>query len=76
VSELIALGMVTSAGMIESEMGYRGANFFITHNLSLFYLFMMKLLQLKALLKREGDVNHLTQDTSLTLTIKSGSIEH
>jgi hypothetical protein len=37
VAELIALGMVTSVGMIESEMDYRAANPFPTHNLSLFY---------------------------------------
>jgi hypothetical protein len=30
VAELIALGMVTSMGMIESEMGYRAANPFTT----------------------------------------------
>jgi hypothetical protein len=52
VTELIALGMVTSVEMIESEMDYRAANSFTTHNLSLFYLFMMKLLQLKALFKK------------------------
>jgi hypothetical protein len=54
VAELIAMGMVTSVGMIESEMGYRAANPFTTQNLSLFYLFMMKLLQLKALFKKGG----------------------
>jgi hypothetical protein len=31
VAELIALGMVTSVGMIESEMGYRAANPFTIH---------------------------------------------
>jgi acetyl-CoA carboxylase carboxyltransferase component len=60
VAELIALGMVTSVGNIESEMGYHAANPFTAHNLSLFYLFMMKLLQLKALLKRVGEVNHFS----------------
>jgi hypothetical protein len=30
VAELIALGMVTAVGMIESEMGYRAANHFTT----------------------------------------------
>jgi hypothetical protein len=56
VAELIVLDMVTLMGMIESEMGYRTANPFTTHNLSLFYfiLFMMKLLQLKALFKKGG----------------------
>jgi hypothetical protein len=40
VAELISLGMLTSVGMIESEMGYRAANPFTTRNLSviLFYL--------------------------------------
>jgi hypothetical protein len=37
VTELITLGKVISVGMIESEMGYRAANPFTTHNLSLFY---------------------------------------
>jgi hypothetical protein len=37
MTELIVLGMVTSVGMIENEMGYRAANPFTTHNLSLFY---------------------------------------
>jgi hypothetical protein len=39
MAELIVLGMVTSVEMIESEMGYRSANPFPTHNLSiiLFY---------------------------------------
>jgi hypothetical protein len=46
--------MVTSVEMIESEMGYRAADPFTAHNLSLFYLFMMKLLQLKALFKKGG----------------------
>jgi hypothetical protein len=54
VAEFIALGMVTSVGMIESEMGYRAANPFTTYNLSLFYLFLMKLLQLKPSLKGWG----------------------
>jgi hypothetical protein len=40
VAELIALDMVASVGMIESEMGYRAANPFTTHNLSLFILFI------------------------------------
>jgi hypothetical protein len=40
VTELIALDMVTSVGMIESEMSYRAANPFTTHNLSLFILFI------------------------------------
>jgi hypothetical protein len=40
VAELIALGMVTSVEMIESEMGYRAASSFTTHNLSLFILFI------------------------------------
>jgi acetyl-CoA carboxylase carboxyltransferase component len=62
VTELIALGMVTSVGNIESEMGYHAANHFTTHNLSLFYLFMMKLLQLKPLLKRVDEVNHFSPE--------------
>jgi hypothetical protein len=53
-------------GMIESEMGYCAANPFTTHNLSLFYLFIMKLLQLKALFKKSGGSESLTKDTSLT----------
>jgi hypothetical protein len=61
VTELIALGMVTSVRMIESEMGCRAVNPFIAHNLSLFYLFMMKLLQFKTPLKKDGGVNHLTR---------------
>jgi hypothetical protein len=52
VAEFIALGMVTTVGMIESEMGYRTANPFTAHNLSLFYL-LMKLLQLKVLFKKD-----------------------
>jgi hypothetical protein len=36
VAELIALDMVTSVGMIESEMSYRPDNTFIAYNLSLF----------------------------------------
>jgi hypothetical protein len=40
MAELIALGMVTSVGMIESEMGYRAANPFTTYFLSLFILFI------------------------------------
>jgi hypothetical protein len=54
VIELIALGRVTSVGMIESEMGYGAANPFTIHNISLFYLFTMKLLQLEALFKKGG----------------------
>jgi hypothetical protein len=48
--------MITSVGMIESEMGYHVANPFTTHNLSiiLFYFILMKLLQLKALFKKGG----------------------
>jgi hypothetical protein len=38
VSEFIALGMVTTTVMIESEKGYRAAKPFTAHNLSLFYL--------------------------------------
>jgi hypothetical protein len=45
---------VTSVGTIESEMGYRTANPFTTHNLSLFYLFMIKKLHLKPLFKKGG----------------------
>jgi hypothetical protein len=64
-------------GMIESEMGYSPTNSFITHNLSIvIILFLMKLQQLKPSLKRVGEVNHLTQDTRLIWTIKSGSVEH
>jgi hypothetical protein len=37
VTEFISLGMVTSVGKIESEVGYRAVNPFTTHNLSLFY---------------------------------------
>jgi hypothetical protein len=45
--------MVISGWMIESEMDYRVANPFITHNLSIvIILFLMKMLQLKALLKK------------------------
>jgi hypothetical protein len=36
----------------------------------------MKLLQLKAFFKNGGGSEALTQDTSLTWTIKSGSVEH
>jgi hypothetical protein len=35
VAELIAADKVTTVGMIESEMGYRAANSFTTHNLSI-----------------------------------------
>jgi hypothetical protein len=31
VAEFIVLGMVTTVGMIESEMGYRAANPFTIH---------------------------------------------
>jgi hypothetical protein len=51
VAELISLGKVKTTGMIESEMDYRAANPFTTHNLSLFYLLMM-LLQLRTLFKK------------------------
>jgi hypothetical protein len=37
MAELIALGIVTSVGMIESEMGYRASNPFTARNLSLSY---------------------------------------
>jgi hypothetical protein len=41
--------------MIESEMDYCACNLFTTHNLSIvMILFMMKLLQLKALFKKGG----------------------
>jgi hypothetical protein len=39
VAELIDLGMVTSAKMIESEMGYCAANPFKTHNLSIIFFY-------------------------------------
>jgi hypothetical protein len=40
VNELISMSLVSSVRMIESEMNYRAANPFTTHNLSitLFYL--------------------------------------
>jgi hypothetical protein len=43
--------MVTSVGMFESEIGHRATNPFTAHKLSII-LFMMKLLQLKALFKK------------------------
>jgi hypothetical protein len=54
VVEFIALGMVTSMGMIESEMGYRAANPVATHNLSLFYFIYDEAAAVKALFKKGG----------------------
>jgi hypothetical protein len=46
--------MVASVGMIESEMGYRAVNPFKHTIFPYFILFMMKLLQLRALFKKGG----------------------
>jgi hypothetical protein len=39
VAELIALSMVTSVKRIESEMSYRAAHPFKTHNLSIIFFY-------------------------------------
>jgi hypothetical protein len=52
VAELIALGMVTTVGMIESEMGHRTANPFITQQFFPYFYLLMQLLQFEALFKK------------------------
>jgi hypothetical protein len=44
--------------MIESEMGYRAANPFTTHNLSLFILFIDEAAAVKSLFKKGEEVKH------------------